>query len=302
MPELTDQEKMERRRQKRQQKILTSAGDRLSRITGTAYPHRSSPTPSPSTSASSLARSETPLQQDAPRQSSRSPSPAIFTRPLTDRTVPSMTTNDDDPSEALGAPAPLDPFSMFNNTSLATGNPPQDLNDLFAAGGGGFPFNPALLASMTGGGPTDASTAPMQQVADPSVKYWNVIHLVSMMLLGIYGVYMEWTTAGMDRLAKLLRPDASEIYTLTHSGAYVPLFWYFATIELCLQSARLFYQQGTMPTNSTLGMIATQLPFPLNTMITVLLRYRLIWSCLVQDCCILVFVVGFAQVLSALLV
>ncbi|CAO3593140.1 unnamed protein product [Absidia cylindrospora] len=62
MPELTDQEKMERRRQKRQQRILTSAGDRLSRITGTAYPLRASPSPSPSTSASSLAKSDTPHQ------------------------------------------------------------------------------------------------------------------------------------------------------------------------------------------------------------------------------------------------
>lgn len=34
---MSDQEKLEKRRQRRQQKIMAAAGDRLSRITGTAY-------------------------------------------------------------------------------------------------------------------------------------------------------------------------------------------------------------------------------------------------------------------------
>lgn len=37
MPELTEQEKLERRREKRKQKILASAENRLNRITGTAF-------------------------------------------------------------------------------------------------------------------------------------------------------------------------------------------------------------------------------------------------------------------------
>lgn len=37
MVELTDQEKLERRRQKRQQRILQAGESRLSKITGTAY-------------------------------------------------------------------------------------------------------------------------------------------------------------------------------------------------------------------------------------------------------------------------
>jgi hypothetical protein len=34
---MSEQEKLEKRRQRRQQKIMAAAGDRLSRITGTAY-------------------------------------------------------------------------------------------------------------------------------------------------------------------------------------------------------------------------------------------------------------------------
>lgn len=37
MSELTDQEKLERRRQKRQQRILQSGESRLGKITGTAF-------------------------------------------------------------------------------------------------------------------------------------------------------------------------------------------------------------------------------------------------------------------------
>ncbi|CAO3593139.1 unnamed protein product [Absidia cylindrospora] len=66
---------------------------------------------------------------------------------------------------------------------------PTDLNELFAAAaagggsggvGGGFPFNPALLASMTGAMPSggDGSAAAGAGAAatstvDPSLKYWN---------------------------------------------------------------------------------------------------------------------------------
>ncbi|CAO3630124.1 unnamed protein product [Cunninghamella echinulata] len=178
-----------------------------------------------------------------------------------------------------------------------------DFNELFAQGG--FPLNNPLFASMlqnaAGGNPSaNMSSTPsnISSSTDPSLKYWNILHLLSMILLGFYAIYLEWSTMGMNRLALLLQSNSG----LSYSGIHVPLFWYFVTIELCLQSARLFYQKGGIATNSTLGAIATQLPSPFNNIITVLLRYRLIWSCLVQDCCVLVFIIGFAQVVSALLV
>lgn len=65
-----------------------------------------------------------------------------------------------------------------------------------------------------------------------------------------------------------------------------------------MQSARLFYQKGTMPPTSTLATIATQLPHPFGNIITIFLRYRLIWSCLVQDICILVFIIGLSEVIA----
>ncbi|ORX47067.1 hypothetical protein DM01DRAFT_1386061 [Hesseltinella vesiculosa] len=274
MAELTDREKQEKRRQRRQQKIMAGAGDRLNRITGTAFPHRTaSPTPSPSTSSgpsTSLPRGPT---HDHPRL-------------------------DDDPSDELGAPPPLDPLNMFGGDPMAMfggGN----MDDMFRQGG----MPPGLLSAMTGaagtmpaGMPGTTPPGPASPL-DPTVKYWNLLHLTSMVLLGFYAVWMEWSNAGLDRLASLL--NHSSDYTV--QGGHVPLFWYFATMELGLQSARFFYQKGQIATVSTLGALATQLPPPLNQIVTIFLRYRLIWTCLVQDISVLLFIIGCAEVVSALL-
>lgn len=68
-----------------------------------------------------------------------------------------------------------------------------------------------------------------------------------------------------------------------------------------MQSARLFYQKGTIPPTSTLATIATQLPYPFGNIVTIFLRYRLIWTCLVQDISVLVFIIGLSQVLASIL-
>lgn len=68
-----------------------------------------------------------------------------------------------------------------------------------------------------------------------------------------------------------------------------------------MQSARMFYQQGTMPPTSTIIQLATQLPPPFGNVVTIFLRYRLIWTCLVQDICVLVFIIGLSQVIANVL-
>ncbi|KAI8646964.1 hypothetical protein BD408DRAFT_409511 [Parasitella parasitica] len=299
MTELTDQEKTERRRQKRQQRILQAGESRLGKITGTAFPNRASvsPSPSPSPSTSSISKSTS--------------TPAASTSP----SFRTQRRDSDDPSEELGAPQPLNDMnsimnqqfaSMFGNVSGVPGSEGQNMDpfqQLFAnaaaAGGNGENggFNPAaLLATMAGG--AGAGAQPMteeQQKLDQSQKYWNLVHFVMMVLLGFYAVYIEWTRAGSERFASLLSSNAG---VAGYPAIHVPLFWYFVTIELGLQSARLFYQQGTMHSTSTIASLATQLPHPFGNIITIFLRYRLIWTCLSQDICILVFIIGLSQVMS----
>lgn len=88
-------------------------------------------------------------------------------------------------------------------------------------GAGGF--NPAALLGAMGGGSNEAfqnlisskgqegsafDPAAMfgaqQQVVDPSTRYWGLLHLVSMIMLGFYAVYFEWTKGGAERFAHLL--------------------------------------------------------------------------------------------------
>ncbi|CEP07366.1 hypothetical protein [Parasitella parasitica] len=298
MSELTDQEKIERRRQKRQQRILQSGESRLGRITGTAFPNRASvsPSPSPSPSTSSINKPTSAAATNV--------SPSFRTQRR----------DSDDPSEELGAPQPLDNMNSMMNQQFASmfggvpgvagsegqnRDPFQQLFANAAAGTGGNGgqggFDPAaLLATMAGGAGGQPMTEEQQRL-DQSQKYWNLLHFVMMVFLGCYAVYIEWTRAGSERFASLL---SSIEGVASYPAIHVPLFWYFVTIELGLQSARLFYQQGTMPPTSTIASLATQLPHPFGTIITVFLRYRLIWTCLSQDICILVFIIGLSQVIS----
>ncbi|KAI9246208.1 hypothetical protein BY458DRAFT_528156 [Sporodiniella umbellata] len=212
----------ERRRQRRQQRILEASQSRLSKITGTEYQK------APVIPESSLAR----------RNST------------------------DDPSEDLGAPQPTHPFSqsVFGET-------------------------PGFLKDMP-----KTSTAERQET---TLKYWNLAHLTLMSLLGFYTVYRERADGGREQFASLL----------TQSAYYVPsvsFFWHFVFLEIGLQSARMLYQQGQVTDSPTLSLFASQLPYPFGSVVNVLLRYRLIGSCLVQDVSVLVFILGFSIALSTL--
>ncbi|GAA5802491.1 hypothetical protein HPULCUR_007956 [Helicostylum pulchrum] len=281
MTELTEQEKLERRRQKRQQRILQSSESRLGKITGTAFPNRytPSPTPSPSTSLKNNIEPTTVT----PSSSTLNPDPVSFRTQRRDS---------DDPSEELGAPEPL-PVDQDMNVVMN-----QAFASMFGGvagvpGSEGGGFNPASLLSAMGGGAEMPGQAAVEQHVQDSTRFWNLLHLLVMVMLGVYSVYFEWTRAGSDRFAALLYKNVSNYPTI-----HVPVFWYFVTLELCLQSARLFYQKGTMPPTSTLATLATQLPYPFGNAVTIFLRYRLIWTCLVQDICVLVFIIGLSQVVS----
>lgn len=208
-----------------------------------AIANRPSPTPSPSTSTSSLARSETPQRR------SRSPSP--FMGPSTSsetlrHRMPASSRSVDpsaDPSEALGAPSPLPPQpslgfastdtplppsleAMFANATGAGGDgntPPPNLNDLLGGAGGPFPFNPAFLANM------QQQQQQQQQELQPddgSAKYWTLIHFVSMVWLGLYAVYREWSAEGVQRFASLVMDDQARYAAVQLvSDGHIPIVY-----------------------------------------------------------------------------
>lgn len=301
---------------------MAAAGDRLSRITGTAYPDRltPSPVPSPSNSTTSIkslqntdsnrVRASSPLEASsstptATTQPRHSPDPHVRQLPRRGSHL--------DPDDSLGAPS----VSSSDN-QLAEHFPGEDeanariyqdqmaaLQRMLGMGSGfgdmsgmnegssqqqdpmsSFPFNPAMLAGLQ----------PVQTTVDPSARYWTLAHFVTISLLGIYAVVSEFKTVGPSHFSHLImsrEPDNAFGYSF-------PLFWYFVTLELILQSSRLFYHKGQPPPSSILGTIAGYLPPPISTGILLFLRYSLIWKCLVNDCCLLVFIIGMAQIAAAL--
>ncbi|CAO3633806.1 unnamed protein product [Mucor hiemalis] len=270
MVELTEQEKLERRRQKRQQRILQAGESRLGKITGTAFPNRATPSPTPSPSTSSV---RTPTEP--------TPTSSMRTTSTVEPTPPSFRTqrrDSDDPSEELGAPQPTNQQQEMNNM----------MNQTFASmfggvagipGSEGMGFNPAaLLGAMNGGGgdnealqkllagqanPNDPNAAPF----DPSSLFGGgqqKVESFNKVLEWITFNFDEWTRGGSERFASLLY---SNVGVSNYPSIHVPLFWYFVTLELGLQSARLFYQQGTMPPTSTIATLATQLPSPFGNIV-----------------------------------
>ncbi|KAG0350927.1 hypothetical protein BGZ54_003528, partial [Gamsiella multidivaricata] len=77
-----------------------------------------------------------------------------------------------------------------------------------------------------------------------------------------------------------------------------PMFWYFVTMELMLQSARMYLQGITASPSSTLGTIAGFLPSPFSDVVRVFMRYRLIWTSMANDMSVIVFIIGMTIALT----
>ncbi|CAO3701523.1 unnamed protein product [Rhizopus microsporus] len=228
----------ERRRQRRQQRILASGQSRLGKITSTAFPEQ--------THFSTKRRDST-----------------------------------EDPSEELGAPPALLP--QLDDPFLAISHNNMNDNPFFAN-------NPFFTANVNNNNNNNSNNNTTISQEDVSVKYWNLVRLFLMTLLGLFIAYKERSVMGRDQFASLLHQNT--IYS-----PYTSLFWYFALVELTLQTAQMMYHKGSIPNTP---FFVTMLPPPLNQIVTLFLRYKLIWSCLVQDISVLVFVIGCSIVLSSL--
>ncbi|KAJ2957382.1 hypothetical protein NQZ79_g6897 [Umbelopsis isabellina] len=241
---MSEQEKLEKRRQRRQQKIMAGAGDRLSRITGTAYPDRltPSPVPSPSTSTTSVkslqnndnsrVRASSPLEAATPPPRT-SPDPNVRQLPRRGSHL--------DPDDSLGAPQ-----APFNN-ALANHFPAESPSDaamqqeqmaalqrmfggMFDGSGASpfgenagssqqqdpmsaFPFNPAMFSGMQ----------PVETTVDQSLKYWTLAHFMTISLLGLYAVISEFRNVGSAHFTSLITGSEPDI-PFTYGPAFVATF------------------------------------------------------------------------------
>ncbi|CAO3595744.1 unnamed protein product [Absidia cylindrospora] len=352
MPELTEQQKLERRRLKRQQRILQSAGNGLEKITGTAFPDCVSPSPSPSTSASSLrpvstsstssissnrtlrSVSSVPYlqqqQQPLDNDDTRSVNGIETAEHFPASNDPRRRTYDtysrpvmEDIQTATSIPSILLPSSSSSSTMVNELGSTLTHRVRPVSASSSFPASTTTAASAPAPAPVSAmpsfspskqrpfavmSTLLMRRLyrqqhhphhlhrLDPTLKYWNALHFISMIWLTLCGIHAEWTQAGnLECFARLLHDPNSPTHPF-------PLFRNFVMIEMLLFGAfALYHPKDQYPVpDDDFTLVASQLPSPFDSYMTILLSYRRTVLRLIQDLSIVVFIIGFIQVISKL--
>ncbi|KAK3819397.1 MAG: hypothetical protein JOS17DRAFT_756348 [Linnemannia elongata] len=217
--------------------------------------------------------------------------------------------NDADPDDSLGAP-PTHTANASTSSPFATmgagGQPnPFMMNDPFFSS----PQQQALTRMMMQEEAGSNNAAARQQQAgfgaggappgftvitpqvDLTARWWKLLHFVLSVLFGVGVVYAEYRRQGDLGRFDALATDKPMPYGV-YQVAPMPVFWYFVTMELILQSTRMVLHGVTASPSSTLGTIAGFLPPPFSDMIRIFMRYRLIWSSMVNDLSVIVFIVG----------
>ena len=142
-------------------------------------------------------------------------------------------------------------------------------------GGGGLPPG---LAEMLGGGAGEPQIQP-----ESGYRYlWKIIHGTFALSVGLY-ILNTYHFSG-SRISRVLYASAADQQT--------SIFWIFSTVELLLQSTRFFMERGTIGQSGILGTIAKFLPMPWKGYVSLVARYSGIYTTVVEDAMIIVFVLG----------
>ena len=151
-------------------------------------------------------------------------------------------------------------------------------------GEGGLP--PGLAAMMGAGGTGMAGMGGSQTKQEDTYGYlWKIAHAVFALVLGIY----------VTATSHAFKGDIARggIAGAGHEGG-VNVFWLFATAELVLQSSRFFLEKGTgSQLGGWIGIVGNMLPEPWRGYVRLAARYSGIWSTVVEDGMVVVFVLGF---------
>ncbi|KAG0636859.1 hypothetical protein HOY80DRAFT_1003123 [Tuber brumale] len=142
----------------------------------------------------------------------------------------------------------------------------------------------------------------MQQREQSWGMRWKALHVLSSLCLAVWvlrGTGWSFTGSALERAesANMTREEAPVIMTPIALRELVlfcllPLFWYFTTMELILQSFRFFLEKGRPPPGSWLTTIGGFLPHPFGTFLTTIARYSVIWTTLIADAGVLIFCLG----------
>ena len=132
-----------------------------------------------------------------------------------------------------------------------------------------------------------SGSEPKQQAQPSSQEYvWRIIHALFAFALALY-VALSSTFDGSSESRWTSDADPR-----LNNAAAPRLFWTFATAESVLQSTRYFVEKGRLPENGFLGMVGSVLPEPFKGYVAIMARYGTIWTTVLSDALVIVFVFG----------
>lgn len=151
---------------------------------------------------------------------------------------------------------------------------PPGLADMFSGMGG--------MAGMPG--------QQTGQVPSNSAYLWRILHFVISLSLALY-VTLNTTFTGSKRARDLSSLTYTSPLSLERNFGQ-QLFYLFATSEVVLQSSRYFIERGQLPPSGIMGTLAQVLPQPWAGYLRVIGRYSVIYTTVVADAMVVVFVLG----------
>jgi hypothetical protein len=207
------------------------------------------------------------------------------------------------------------PFAFDGNATgaipqfpQAQGDPSQDpmmamLQQMMGAGAGGMPgaqgqsgppgdLPPGLanMFSAMGGG---AGVAPEPSPEQSSAWIWRLVHSIFSLGLALYIVLQTpYTGSKLSRDTALTTFDEDWSAEHKHAQSFAHFFYLFATFEVIMQSSRYFIEQGQLQGKGILSTVAGFLPPPYSGYIRTVGRYGVIYTTLVSDAMVIVFVLG----------
>jgi hypothetical protein len=163
----------------------------------------------------------------------------------------------------------------------------QDPNDPNAMMGGDLPQMAQMLSTMMGGG--GMGGPGQQQPKNGSAYLWRIVHAISALAIA---VYIAFTTTFSG--SKLARTTGDMFVQDANFGLGAKPFYIFGTAELVLQTSRYFVEKGQLQGGGILATIANSgfVPEPYAQLIRTVGRYSTIYTTIVSDAMVVVFVLG----------
>lgn len=176
------------------------------------------------------------------------------------------------------------------------------LQQMMGAGAGGMPgaqrqpggpgeLPPGLanMFSAMGG----AGGAPEPSPEHSSAWIWRLVHSLFSLGLAIYIVLQTpFTGTKLSRNTALAAFDEDWSAENKPNQDFAHFFYLFATFEVIMQSSRYFIEKGQLQGKGILSTVAGFLPPPYSGYVSTIGRYGVIYTTVVSDAMVIVFVLG----------